>query len=86
MDLERFEQFKRESDILIQTSIWLVKEMDKVIEEEFFYDDNPHLDSHEMMDDRIRAMEELQQKCEWEQNAQNIHYQKYIDIINSDIL
>ena len=84
MDLERFEQFKRESDILIQTSIWLVKEMDKVIEEEFFYDDNPHLDSHELMDDRICRMEELEQRCQWESRLQEVHYEEYKDIINHD--
>ena len=84
MDLERFEQFKRESDILIQTSIWLVKEMDKVIEEEFFYDDNPHLDSHELLYYRICRMEELEKRCQWESRLQEVHYEEYKDIINHD--
>jgi hypothetical protein len=86
MDSVRFEQFKKESDILIETSLWLVKQMDKAMEEESFYENNPDLDSYDKMDKRIAIMEELEQRARWEQKTQQLHYEKYIDIINSDNL
>ena len=85
MDVERFEQFKRESDIVIKVSVWLTREIDKVIEQQTYYEEHPYLDTYELMEQRIRTMSELQQRSSIEGNIYHAHHTKYRDLFNSEI-
>ena len=84
MDMKRFEQFKRESNILIETSVWLTGEMDKIVKEQAYYEEHPHLDTYDLMDQRIRLMDELQQRAIYEDKNYLDHKTKYTDLFNLD--
>jgi hypothetical protein len=84
MDLDRLTQFKRDSEIIIKTSQWLVCEMDKVLDKEEYYEDNPHLDTYQMMKGRLDKMDELQQRSEVQNKIDRDHRKKYKDLYDID--
>jgi|10_taG_2_1085330.scaffolds.fasta_scaffold104546_3 hypothetical protein len=85
MDIERLERFKRESLILIETSAWLVEEIQNVLDQETYYENNPHLDTYELMEQRLNKMDELEQRSMYENNLQQKHHAKFSDLYNTDI-
>jgi hypothetical protein len=84
MDLDRFEQFKRESTMVIENSIWVTQEIDKVLEEEAFYASNPYLDTYELMERRCALMNELQNRADVESRIDANHRHKYKDLYDID--
>ena len=84
MDLDRFEQFKREADIVIENSMWVTQEIDKVIKEEEYYATNPDLDTYERMEQRYTLMKELQNRADVESRIDANHRHKYKDLYDID--
>ena len=84
MDFERLEQFKQESDILIKNTQWLIEEADKIFKEEEYYQDNPHLDTYDLMKKRLDKMDELQQRSNIQSKIDDEHRLKYKDWYDMD--
>ena len=82
MDMKRFERFKQESTILIENSAWLSNEIDKVMEEHVYYEEHPHLDTYDLMEQRIKLMDELQARAIFEGKNYHSHQTKYRDLFN----
>jgi len=80
MNLDRFEQFKSDSDILIETAQWLTGEIDDIIQEQQYYENNPHLDTYDNMIDRSNRMDELEARSAIEDRHNHHHRTKYRDM------
>lgn len=80
MDTDRFDMFRRESEVLIDSQNWLTYQMDKAIEE---YENLPTelSDNLEVEHDLAAKMEFLELKAQWEQRESERFAKKYSDII-----
>ena len=81
MNLERFEQFKKDSNVVIKSSEWITAEIDKAIALEEYYAANPYLDNADDMDLRILNLIQLQKRAEWENRNHDEHKKKYDDMM-----
>ena len=84
MDMLRFEQFKQDSNMVLESSMWLTQEIDKIIDEEVFYTENPDLDTYELMEQRYAKMNELQNRADIESKINADHHRKYKDLYDAD--
>ena len=80
MNLDRFEQFKNDSDILIETSMWLTDQIDTIVREQRYYQDHPHLDTYDNMINRFNRMDELEGRSAVEDKIAQEHRIKYQDM------
>ena len=80
MNLDRFEQFKNDSDILIETSVWLTDQIDNIVQEDRYYHDHPHLDTYDNMISRFNRMDELEARSAIEDKIARDHRTKYQDM------
>ena len=77
MDRKDFQQFKEESDAMLQSSLWLTNRMQELNDEAEFYLDNPEHEDPERMIDICTEMEKLQKRSEWESREFNKFRRKY---------
>lgn len=82
MNLEVFERFKEESEIMIRTSIWLTEKMEKLNEEAEYYLDNP-LD--ERAEEIYEQMKTLEGRAKWEDKELIRFTKKYERFLKSDM-
>jgi hypothetical protein len=81
MPSSRLSQFKTQAKLLMRSSEWLCVEMDRLIEEDEFYQVNPDLDSPGMMADRLFRIDEMTKRARWEDNNQKQLLEKYKDLL-----
>lgn len=81
MPSSRLSQFKTQAKLLMRSSEWLCVEMDRLIEEDEFYQVNPDLDSPGMMADRLFRIDEMTKRAKWEDNNQKQLLEKYKDLL-----
>ena len=79
MNLERFKAFRRDSDIICQSSNWLTDQIDEVIAEmENLTDDSDIKYQEELLD----RMDHLQLKAIWEDREHRRFNEKYKDMLD----
>lgn len=79
--LDRLEEFKWRASIQIDASSWLTKEADNLIAECEYYNDRPHLDSHEKALSRLHRVEALEQKLKWEDKSHKSLVEEFKDVL-----
>jgi len=78
MNLQRFEEFKTKSALLIDSSEWLCCQIDKIVEAFAKLPDNT---SHEQLDAMLDHMNHLQLRANWEEQQHKRLLQEYKDVV-----
>ena len=81
MNLERFNAFRRDSDIICQSSAWLTDQIELVVKEMENLPDNCDIDYQKELLDR---MDHLQLKAIWEDKEHSRFNEKYRDMLETD--
>ena len=77
MDRKDFQQFKEESDAMLQSSLWLTNQMEELNDEAEFYLDNPELEDPDRMMTICEEMERMHKRSQWEAKEFNRFRKKY---------
>ena len=81
MDLQRFDEFRRKSQMLIRSTDWLTKKINIVLDKmEYLPEDT----SDKAIEDLLDKMGHLQQKINWEEQQYIMLIDEYKDLISND--